>query len=207
MPQEACGGGHLVLSMGRTVRPTALVTLRMLLALLQRAASDDLAARTVLQAIMPGLKSLMSAYRRTAEPEEVVTAVIEAAFERIRCYPCDRRPERVAANLLNDTRQTLWRAAGKERARRLATEPLTEPVLDRVAQPEDRFAAGQLQDLVVEAVQAGRIDRSGARLILLTRVLDVTITELADETQAKPQTLRKRRRHAEAALAAMRMVA
>ena len=33
---------------------------RMLLALLRRASSDNLAARTVLQALMPGLKTLMA---------------------------------------------------------------------------------------------------------------------------------------------------
>ncbi len=51
----------------------------------------------VLQALMPGLKMLMATYRWSASPEDVATAVIEAAFERIRHYPYQRRPARVAA--------------------------------------------------------------------------------------------------------------
>ena len=174
---------------------------RILLALLRRAA-DNLAAQTVLQALMPGLKSLMSAYRLNGEPEEVATAVIEAAFERIRRYPCDRRPARVAANLLHDTRQVLWRDGCRERRLRLATEPLTERAVSAVASaPQDRSSTDELVDLIAEAVRLGSLRPSGARLILLTRVLDVPIDELAEETGTKALTLRKRRQRAQADLA------
>lgn len=178
---------------------------QILLALLRRVPSDHVAARTVLQAIMPGLKSLMSAYQLTGEPEDVSTAVIEAAFERIRCYPCDRRPARAAANLLNDTRQVLWRAARKERKLSVVTEPLTEVVLERVAsqRPAAASATDELVCLVAEAVRRERVQRSGARVILLTRVLDVSIEDLAADTGTKPKTVRKRRDRAEAALSRM----
>ena len=181
---------------------------RILLALLRRAPRDDVAAQTVLQALMPGLKSLMRAYQLTGEPEEVATAVIEAAFERIRRYPCDRRPARVAANLLNDTRQTLWREGCRERRLRVAAEPLTEATLGRmVNESPKRGATDQLVDLVDEAVRLGHVAPSCARLILLTRVLDVPIDDLAVETGTKPQTIRKRRQRAEAALARAAAVA
>jgi len=58
-----------------------------------------------------------------------------------------------------------------------------------------------LVDLVGEAVRGGRLRPCGARLILLTRVLDGPIEELAEETGTKPLTLRKRRVRAQAALA------
>jgi hypothetical protein len=189
---------EIVAEIQRRGRPEA--SDRILLALLRRAAVDNLAAQTVLQALIPGLKSLMSAYRLTGEPEEVATAVVEAAFERIRRYPCDRRPARVAANLLHDTRQTLWRDGSRERSLRLATEPLTEAVMN-IRVPGGRSGTDELVDLVGEAVRRGRLRPSGARLILLTRVLDVPIEELAEETGTKPLTLRKRRVRAQAALA------
>lgn len=178
---------------------------RILLALLRRVPFDTVAARAVLQAIMPGLKSLMCAYQLTGEPEEVSTAVIEAAWERIRTYPCGRRPARVAANLLNDTRQALWRAARKERKLRVVTEPLTEAALERVAshRPVSASATDELVDLVAEAVRLGDIQRPGARVILLTRVLDVSIEDLAADTGTKSKTVRKRRDRAEAALGRM----
>jgi hypothetical protein len=175
---------------------------RLLLALLRRAAVDNLAAQTVLQALVPGLKSLMSAYRLTGDSEEVATAVVEAAFERIRRYPCDRRPARVAANLLYDTRQVLWRTNRREHRLRLATEPLTDQLLTATCGPQRQSATDELVDLVAEAVRRGRVRPCGARLILLTRVLDVPIEELAHESETKALTLRKRRQRAEAALAA-----
>ena len=175
---------------------------RILLALLRRAAVDNLAAQTVLHALMPGLKSLMSAYRLTGETEEVATAVVEAAFERIRRYPCDRRPARVAANLLHDTRQTLWRDGCRNHRLRLAAEPLTEPVVrPATGVSAGRSSSDELVQLVAEPVRRGRLRPCGARLILLTRVLDVPIEELAQETGTKALTLRKRRQRAEAALA------
>ena len=51
-------------------------------------------------------------------------------------------------------------------------------------------------------MRLGHVGRSEARLILLTRVLDVPIDELANDTETKPATIRKRRQRAEAALAA-----
>lgn len=150
----------------------------------------------------------MSAYQLTGEPEDISTAVIEAAYERIRQYPCDRRPARVAANLLNDTRQTLWRAASRERRLGLAIEPLTEEVLEHLAErPAEPSATDELIDLVAEAACLGQIQPAGARVILLTRVLDVPIDDLANEMELKAQTLRKRRQGAEAALAVMGLVA
>jgi DNA-directed RNA polymerase specialized sigma24 family protein len=175
---------------------------RILLALLCRAAVDDLAARTVLQALMPGLKSLMSAYRLTGDAEEVATAVIEAAYERIRHYPCDRRRRRVAANLLWDTRQRLWRSARKEAARLAMLEPITEKMAEEVADPDHPSSTEELVDLVSEAVRRGRLPHAGARVILLTRVADVPVEDLATASGVKAQTLRQHRRRAEAALAA-----
>lgn len=178
---------------------------RLLLALLRHAESDNVAARTVLQALMPGLKMLMLAYRRSGPSEEVATAVIEAAFERIRCYPCDRRPAKVAANLLNDTRQVLWRDGCRERRLRLVTEPLPDrnagyPVQLNVS--DRNSPTEELVALVDHAVREARLSPDGARLIVLTRVLDVPVERLAAETGRKAQTIRKRRRQAEAQLAA-----
>ena len=176
---------------------------RILLSLLRRASSDNVAARTVLQALMPGLKTLIATYRLSGTREDVAADVIEAAFERIRCYPCDRRPARVAANLLHDTRQTLWRDGCRERRLRLVTDPLIDEMHERLtAHHADSSATDELVELVCDAVREAQLPTQGARLILLTRVLDVSVEELAGETGGKAQTIRKRRRTAEARLAA-----
>jgi DNA-directed RNA polymerase specialized sigma24 family protein len=190
--------GEVVARLHRRGRPEEAD--RILLALLRRAPEDPLSARTVLQAMMPGLKSLMSAYRLTGDSEEVATDVVEAAYERIRRYPCDRRPTKVAANLVWDTRQTLWRAAQKEAARLAPLEPITNEMADELPDMSVPSPTEELVDLVAEAVRRDRLPRPGARLVLLTRVADIPVEELAAESGAKAQTLRQLRRRAEAAL-------
>lgn len=88
----------------------------MLLALLKHAADDDLAARTVLQAMMPAVKSLTAKFSTCGawSSEETATVVVAAMWERIRCYPVDRRPRKVSANLTLDTRQRVWRTGYKQ---------------------------------------------------------------------------------------------
>lgn len=88
---------------------------QMILALLRYAAVDDLAARTVLQAMMPAVKNLTSKFSTCGawSPEETAAVVVAAMWERIRRYPIDRRPTKVSANLTLDTRQTVWRSGYK----------------------------------------------------------------------------------------------
>ncbi len=86
-----------------------------LLVLLRHAADDDLAARTVLQAMMPAVKNLTAKFSTCGAwcPEETAAVVVAAMWERIRCYPVDRRPRKVSANLTLDTRQRVWRTGYK----------------------------------------------------------------------------------------------
>ena len=86
-----------------------------LLALVRRTATDDLAARTVLQAMMPAVKNLTSKFSTCGawSAEETAAEVVAAMWERIRSYPVERRPAKVAANLTLDTRQRVWRTGHK----------------------------------------------------------------------------------------------
>jgi len=87
-----------------------------LLVLLRHADGDDLAARTVLQAMMPAVKNLTAKFSTCGawSPEETAAVVVAAMWERIRCYPVDRRPRKVSANLTLDTRQRVWRTGYKQ---------------------------------------------------------------------------------------------
>jgi len=68
------------------------------------AQTDDLATRIVFQRILPGL--IATAVRRSPTiPTGLVGAfdsIVSAAWVTIRCFPIERRPHRVAANLLMD---------------------------------------------------------------------------------------------------------
>lgn len=86
-----------------------------LLALLRVAPEDDLAGRTVLQAMMPAVKNLTAKFTPCGawSSEETAAVVVAAMWERIRRYPVERRPKKVSANLSLDARQTVWRTGHK----------------------------------------------------------------------------------------------
>lgn len=65
-----------------------------------RAHVDELAARTVLACMMPGIKRLTCNFRWAHESsDEASAAVLAVMWERIRTYPCVRRPAKIAANI------------------------------------------------------------------------------------------------------------
>lgn len=86
-----------------------------LLILLRHASTDDVAARTVLQAMMPAVKNMTSRFSTCGawSAEETAAVVVAAMWERVRTYPVERRPKKVAANLALDTRQRVWRSGHK----------------------------------------------------------------------------------------------
>ena len=88
---------------------------RILYRLVCRALTDDLAARTVLACMMPGAKNLTCGYLWAhADADECAAAVVAAMWERIRTYPCERRPAKIAANIQLDTRQRISRRAARD---------------------------------------------------------------------------------------------
>ena len=90
-----------------------------LAALLREAQTDPLAARVVLQALLPGLKRLASRLLHTAaERDELWSLLLAHGWERIRSYPLERRPRRIAANLLLDTAHATLATLAAERSSR-----------------------------------------------------------------------------------------
>jgi len=127
--------------------------------LVRSAAHDTLAARVVLQRLLPGLISI--ARRRGDGWGQVIHVyddLLANAWIVIRCYPIERRPVHVAANLLRDIEyQTFTRPA---RLRRVATEtidparPGHEPV-DRRNDEGSRHAFVELVEVLATARDAG----------------------------------------------------
>ena len=98
-----------------------------LAALLRQAQTDPLAARVVLQALLPGLKALARRILLEAsERDELWSALLAHCWERIRSYPLERRPTRIAANMLLDT-------LNKNDARAEAEPSRPRPVLSTAA--------------------------------------------------------------------------
>ena len=137
---------------------------RALSALLVRARTEPLAARVVLQAMLPGLKSLSARLSRSVVNfEELWQILFACLWERIVTYPVERRPRRVAANLLRDTlKRTLAVLKREAKAQgQLSEVPLDEfdDLLATDASPDSEAdGSGDMEAIIRRAVVAGRCD-------------------------------------------------
>jgi hypothetical protein len=167
--------------------------------LARRSASDDVAARTLLQAVIYALVPITVRFRLAAgDGDEIAAVVVAAAYDRIRTYPVARRPRHIAANIILDTQQSVSRTLCRPRITEVSMADIDRiPIEVASPSPTDRVIA-----LVDEAVRRRRLGRDDARIILLTRVFDVPVEELAIEHGCLPHSLRRRRLRAEAVLAA-----
>jgi DNA-directed RNA polymerase specialized sigma24 family protein len=173
-----------------------------LAALAQQAPADAVAAQVLLHALLPGLKNIIRSCRPCHGADDLASEVITVALERIRCYPFDRRPQRIAANVLRDVRQHIWRKLDRQRrlSERLGRAVPFED--ERIGAPEETPASDELIDLVSEAVRTGGVSSRGGRLILLYRVLGVPTPALAAAEGRSPDAVERSRQRAEADLAA-----
>lgn len=165
-----------------------------LLALLRCAREDPVAARFVLQAMMPALKRISAGLLVDAnEQAELWSTLLSCAWERIRGYPIERRPHRVAANLRLDTLHDLALAHRKETARRGLQRLYPSTLLP--ARP--RCQAGDVDALLAEAVRAGALSDEEAELIAATRIDGESLVELAASACVLYDAVRMRRARAE----------
>ena len=158
---------------------------RVLLALLRRARTEELASRLLLQAMLPGLKTLAAAMLKrnpehgdpALEREELWQVLFVEMLERIKTYPLERRPASVAANLILDVKHTVL--AETRRARAAAGElPLDEP-LELDEQALRPWPGVDVEGPLRRAVAAKAITAADAELLLLVDVDGVTLREAA----------------------------
>jgi DNA-directed RNA polymerase specialized sigma24 family protein len=164
-----------------------------LAALAKVAADDDFAARTMLQALTPGLRKLATTHLWLAPRPDLEATIVAIAWEHIRRYPVERRPRRVAANILLDTAHHLRREAPQ---RRCIPAPCDVADTD-LASPID-----ELTEVVLDLVAAGQLHPHQAAIILDSRNIGWTPTEIASHLGCSVPAARERRRRAELALEA-----
>jgi hypothetical protein len=176
---------------------------RVLLALVRLAvAGSSLAARVLLQLLLPGTRRLARQWWALGDADERAAAAVTAVYQRICCYPVDRRPGRVAANILLDAARELRGAVP-----RVVLAPTPDPWgqlrghgrAPGPAQPAPHPAL-ELVEVLVEAVQDQVIDAADARLIARSRIGGDRIADLASHRGSRPRTLWDRRQRAEHAL-------
>ena len=161
-------------------------------ALLARSRVDPLAARVVLQALRPGLKGLAKRIFLDADDvEQLWQLLLASVWEQIRTYPLERRPRRIAANLLLDSMRATLNELARERSRR-GELPASAIVPHAAATP-----APDVETLLARAVAAGAISAGEAELILRTRIDEQPLASAAREFGVSYNVLRVRLQRAE----------
>jgi hypothetical protein len=186
-----------------------------LLALLALARDEPLAGRTLLQVLLPALKTRAD---RIVYPsqlrEEVWELLLYSAWEAICCYPLERRRVRVAANLVLQVVHRTTRELRRTLHGVLADQPDLSWLCPASSTDEDSTAIGDTapveptatrarigaEAVVLAGVAANVISPADADLILRTRVDGIRLRVLARTLGLNYDALLKRRQRAESTL-------
>lgn len=180
-----------------------------LIGALLRLADDPLAARTLLQALLPGLAARAArgawaarASRRCAPAceglDELDQEVVASAWERIRSL-AGTSPDWPACVLVEGAWRRVRQRAETARARSCRSAPLTGAA--RAEVDLDRPAAEALTVHLVDQVRRGRLKPAEAGLVYTTRVLGHSPSDLAQCLGIDARALRARRTRVERRLA------
>lgn len=158
---------------------------------------DDLAARVVLQRILPGV--VAAARRWASRPQggaEALDELLAAAWSVIRTFPVERRGAHLAARLLRDAE---YHAFIRPHRRRLVAEAVPTERLDRPVEPIDEVSSSaELAELIAAAHTLTDRDRALLALIIQGRsvgevasVLQVSVRTVTNHRDAMVSRLRQ----------------
>jgi hypothetical protein len=172
--------------------------------LLVRARHDELVARVLVQRLVPALVSLARRHDRRGPGgrQEAFDVLLATAWELVRTYPLERRPNRILANLVCDAE---YRAFTREDRRRWTRAEV--PGL-AAGSPHDRAVeapphpAEVLVGLLRDAQRAG-LPADDVRLLGRLHLSGASPDAVAAAEGYTTRTLRTRRRRAEQRLGAL----
>ena len=148
-----------------------------LTALARLAAVDSLAARTLLQALLPGLVN--QAARVKGLDRNVIEDMVSLAWLRIRTYPTTRHGS-VAGNVLLDVRKQYF-----QHQRTTGVDPratLDEWVADPTPSPEETALARTVYDDLLAALCDGLISPLATRVIIRTQIEGRSLQEVGSRS-------------------------
>lgn len=178
---------QVLAAVGYEVVPTPNVEVA-LRRLVDTAATDELAARVVIQRLLPGLLAIVGKRRRQGLGDGAVEELLGAAWIAVRTFNPERRPACLAAALLADADYRAFRA---DLRRRSSTEEPVDLTTRPIASIDEPSPADELDELFELARESGVPD---ADLGLLRQLLDAPrAIDLARQLQVTPRTLRNRR--------------
>jgi len=197
---DAAGGAHNLAEVERFVRAAGAVEAdRVLLALVTAAVDGcNLAARVLLQLLLPGTRSLARRWWALGDTDERAAAAVMAVYHRIKHYPLAARPGRVAANILMDAAGELRRAV--PRLILVATDVGADGGGRAAEAAAPAHAADELAEILRDAVAAGIVAADDADIIARSRIGGARVADLAAGRGLRPRTVWDRRQRAERAL-------
>jgi hypothetical protein len=160
----------------------------------QRGGACSSAATAVVSCLLPGLARVVWRYRDIAGEDDAWNELVCAVMRLVGTYDLERRPRRIAANLIWDATAQLLRAVRRERAWR-------DHVELAVAVEATATASGADPDVLVLAVEAGVLSTEDAVLVRATRLDGVRLCDAARLCGLSYEAAKKRRRRAEVAWA------
>jgi DNA-directed RNA polymerase specialized sigma24 family protein len=116
-----------------------------------RAANDELATRIVLQRLLPPLISIAARRGKLARGgfDEALTDTVAQAWIQIRTYPIDKRPIKIASNLVRDSE---YFAFVRDSRRKQLAVAWGGDVIDMIPTPETQVnAEDEVANLLTEA--------------------------------------------------------
>jgi hypothetical protein len=168
---------------------------RILVALVGPASGGGkLEARVLLQLLLPGVRRLARQWWVLGDRDEQAAAAVAAVWQRICTYRLDRRPSKVAANILMDAAKELRRAATTKGG---PTQEL--PAICPAPDPQQP-AADELVQILDDAVHIGALTIADAQLVAAFRITGQRLADIAAHRGTSVRTVRRRRRAAERAL-------
>jgi hypothetical protein len=153
---------------------------------------DDLAARVVLQRMLPGLSACAKRNSSSFDSQlDALDELLSEAWAVIRSFPIEQRSRYVIKNLLRDCE---YRAFLKAR-RRLLVHELTDPAEFDLAIATHESAVEPLATIIELLGRARLAGMSDADITLVTTLLNTsTVKQAAAALRVTDRTVRNRRR-------------
>jgi hypothetical protein len=150
---------------------------------------DELAARLLLQRLLPGITASARRYGASWRPDEALDEVVATAWTVIRTFPVERRPRYLAANLLRDIEYRTFVLPWRRRA---TFVPQPSQSFDLAPAPSPAVSpADELAELLELAEQSG-LDHADLELARRLGSGEST-AQLAESCCVTDRTIRNRR--------------
>lgn len=162
-------------------------------ALAAEAPTDELAARTLLQALLGGLARLGT--RLAPDDPDVVDEAVSMAWNRIRTYPSQRSGP-VAANVLLDVRKEVLRARG-DGAVIPSGDAVNRRCTDDAQTPDEVVCGRAVVEELAAARDRGMVSSAALATIFRTRVDGESLAEVAEDMGMSADAMWRRRSRAE----------